>query len=377
MINCKDFYNHLLENNLSFFTGVPDSLLKDFCAYITDNASKENHIITANEGSSIAMCAGYHLATNKIGISYMQNSGLGNAINPLSSLMAPEVYSIPTLLLIGWRGEPGVKDEPQHIKKGKMTIGLLENMEIEYSVLPTNIEEMAKALKTATKYMIENKAPYAFVIKKGTFEKYSLQNNILPKEDQLPREEAIKAIVDILDTENSIYFSNTGKISRELYEYRMCTPDAKGKDFLNVGSMGHTSQIAIGAALSAQDKEVYCLDGDGSVIMHMGGLTSAGSLGVKNFKHIILNNAAHDSVGGQPTVGQEISFSEIAKGCNYKNVFVAKNKSELIPMLKKFRDCKGPALIDLYVQKGAREDLGRPTSTPIENKLQFMENFSE
>jgi len=269
MINCQRFYDTLLEKGIDFFTGVPDSLLKDFNSYIMDNAPKGKHIISANEGGAIALATGYHLATNKIGLVYMQNSGQGNAVNPLTSLADQDVYSVPMLLLIGWRGQPGEKDEPQHIKQGKVTLSLLETLGIPYEVLPDSIEDAEKSLEKAAEIAKGESRPYALVVRKGTFESYELQKKI--KTDyELNREEAIKLVTNQLDSRD-IVVSTTGKASRELFEYREELGQDHSKDFLTVGSMGHSSQIALGVALAKPDREIYCFDGDGAFIMQMGG----------------------------------------------------------------------------------------------------------
>ena len=367
MISCKDFYDKLIESKIGFFTGVPDSLLKDFCAYITDNTPKENNIIAANEGNAIAIASGYHLATGKFGMVYMQNSGLGNAINPLTSLADPEVYSIPMLLLIGWRAEPGVKDEPQHIKMGNVTLSLLEAIGIKYEILNDNFEEI---IKKAKDYMGKEKAPFAIIVKKGTFEEYKLKNK---KETnyKFHREEALKLIIPLLD-EKDIVVSTTGYTSREIFELRGDNKQGHEKDFLTVGSMGHSSSIALGIALEKPDRQVYCFDGDGALIMHMGSLSTIGSLKPKNFKHIVFNNYAHDSVGGQPTAASIIDIPAIAKSNGYSDAFSAETKDEILEKIKQIKEIDGPALLEIKVNKGARKDLGRPTRTPIENKEDFM-----
>jgi len=370
MISPKDFYNALKEEEIDFFSGVPDSLLKDICAYITDNTEKSKHIIAANEGNAIALAAGYHLATNKIGLVYMQNSGEGNAVNPLVSLADKEVYSIPMLLIIGWRGEPGKKDEPQHKKQGRITLDLLKTLEIPYKILSSNINDTQNEVKELIKEIKDKSCPGAIVIREGTFEKYSLSSKS-SNPYSLTREEALKTVIDCIG--NSIVVSTTGKLSRELFEYRETLKQTHEKDFLTVGSMGHASQIALGISLSKPDKDVYCLDGDGAAIMHMGSLAIIGSNAKNNFKHIIFNNGSHESVGGQPTAAFEINLSKIAESCGYKKVLRAKNLEELKSNLEIIKSTNGPALLEIMIKSGARADLGRPTTTPIENKQAFME----
>ena len=375
MINPKDLYDELIKSDISFFTGVPDSLLKDICGYITDNTNPEKNVIAANEGSAVSLAAGCYMATGKPGVVYMQNSGEGNAVNPLASLTDPDVYSIPLLLMIGWRGEPGKKDEPQHVKQGKITTGLLETMGIPYIVLPDSTDAMQESIKTAVETMKKNSAPYAIIIKKGTFEPYSLKNKLITNYE-LNREGAVKLIIDNLD-EKDIVVSTTGKTSREVFEYREERGDGHSRDFLTVGAMGHASQIALGIALSRPDRRVVCLDGDGAAIMHLGALAITGTSSCSNMKHIIINNGAHDSVGGQPTVGFNINFAGIATACGYKTVMQAETSKQINEKIGDFLKSEGPSLLEIRVNKGARDDLGRPTTTPIQNKESFMEFLSE
>lgn len=370
MINTKLFYELLKKNDVNFFTGVPDSLLKSICAYFTDNVPAENNIIAANEGGAIALGAGYHLATGKIPLVYMQNSGMGNAINPLLSLVDEKVYSIPILLMIGWRGQPGIKDEPQHIKQGEVTTKLLESMDIPFEVIPDDYVEATVVVEKSIRYIKENSRPLAFIVKKNLFEPYELQNKI--KTDfEMKREDAIKIIVDALN-EDDIIVSTTGKTSRELFEYREELGQRHQSDFLTVGSMGHANQIALGIAIQKPHRQVFCFDGDGAIIMHTGTMGIIGNLAPKNYKHIVFNNGAHDSVGGQPTIAHNIDFHAIAKGFNYKEVFIADDKKSLVENIIKLKNAEGPALLEVKVNKGARKDLGRPTLTPIENKNNFM-----
>jgi len=373
MVEVKEFYNELLNNDISFFTGVPDSLLKSFCAYIKDNVSSENNIVSANEGNAIGLASGYYLGTRKIGLVYMQNSGLGNAVNPLASLADKLVYSIPMLLVIGWRGEPNKKDEPQHKKQGLITTETLEMLGIRYEILDeaSNNDEMKLKVKKAYSYMKENNEPYALVIKKDTFDEYKLKNNTV-FDFEMTREEAIEIVVSNMK-ENSVAVSTTGMASRELFELREKYKENHNRDFLTVGSMGHASQIALGIALSNKDKDVYCIDGDGALLMHLGGLAIIGNAEPKNFRHILINNGAHDSVGGQETVGFKIDTLAIAKACGYKQCYSCSSKEELLNLSEKITTVEGPVLLEIKVKKGARKDLGRPTTTPIENKEAFME----
>lgn len=374
MVNTKEIYDTLFKNQVEFFTGVPDSLLKDICAYITDNTPKERHVIAANEGGAIALATGYHLASGKIPLVYMQNSGIGNAINPLLSLVDKAVYSIPMLLMIGWRGEPGVKDEPQHIKQGEVTLDLLEAMKIPYLILSDNIEDAKMNIENAVAYTKNNNSPYAFIIRKGIFESYKLLN-ANESNYSLTREGAIEIILNRINN-NDIIVSTTGMASRELFELRKKHNLSHKNDFLTVGSMGHASQIALGIAIEKPNRKVYCFDGDGSVLMHTGSMGIIGDLSPKNLKHIIFNNGAHDSVGGQPTIGFNTNFLNIAKAFNYKETYQAINQDELENKLLEFIEIEGPALLEILIQKGARKDLGRPTETPNQNKISLMNNLS-
>ena len=373
MISPKYFYDSLIANGTDFFAGVPDSLLKNFCAYITDNAPADKHIISANEGSATALATGYHFATGKIPLIYMQNSGEGNMINPLLSIVDPDVYSVPMMIVIGWRGEPGVHDEPQHIKQGKVTCDLLDAMKIPYSILGAgNCNKcLDKALAKAYEYIKANNAPYALVIKKGTFEDYTLQNNTTVEAD-MSREEAIEKIM-LSAPETAAFVSTTGMASRELYELRDKHGQGHSKDFLTVGGMGHASQIALSIAMQKKDRLIYCIDGDGASIMQMGGMATIGTRNPSNMVHIVLNNGAHDSVGGQPTVGRQIDFCGIAKACGYGNVVKASTKEELDAILKDKNTFDKLTFIEVLVRKGARKDLGRPKTTPQENKKAMME----
>lgn len=367
MISPQKFFDALRAQDVNFFTGVPDSLLKDFCAYVTDNAPKEKNIITANEGNSISLAAGHYLATGKPGLVYLQNSGLGNCVNPLTSLTDVDVYSIPLLLLIGWRGQPGVKDEPQHVKMGKITLPLLDTLHIPYEILDQGYE---KTLEKAQHHFEKHNSPFAIVVRKGTFEKYKLQKK---KETNysLSREEAIHTIVPLLD-KTDIVVSTTGKTSRELFELREKNLEGQ-RDFLTVGSMGHSSSIALGIALQKKNRTTYCFDGDGALLMHMGSLATVGELQLANFKHLVFHNFAHDSVGGQPTPTEYVDVISIAKACGYKHVATASSKEDLLQEMKKLKMADGPALLEIKVNKGSRKDLGRPTTTPEQNKQTFME----
>ena len=373
-INLKKFYDEILNNDISFFTGVPDSLLKSICGFIEENTALENHIIAANEGSAIAIGAGYYLATGKTPLIYMQNSGLGNALNPLVSLTHKDVYKIPMLIMIGWRGEPNIKDEPQHIKQGAITKDLLKLLDIPVFTISPSEPENFPNLKNAIKTINKTKSPAALLVRKNSFDNHDDKTLEINGSDLLTREDAIRILLEILP-KDALYISTTGMASRELYEIREEKNLGHFNDFLTVGSMGHSSSIALGIAQAQQSKKIICLDGDGSAIMHLGSQAVISSQNPKNLVHIILNNGAHDSVGGQPTVGRKISFSSVALGLKYKKIFVVKSKEEIKSLSKEIAFDNGPTFIEIFIKKGARANLGRPKSDPQDNKVQFMKNI--
>ena len=369
MIRPEFFIEKLRENGIDCFAGVPDSLLKNICAYITDHCDAEHNIIAANEGAAVGIAAGHYLATGKPACVYMQNSGEGNIINPLASLTDEEVYNIPVLLLIGWRGRPGVHDEPQHVKQGKVTTGLLNVMGVNYEVLSKEEDKAEKQIAKAIK-ALQNKEVFALVIEKDTFEDYKLQN-VEVNNLTMSREEAIQTVAAALGEKDCIV-STTGMISRELFEYRAGMNQGHERDFLTVGSMGHASQIALGIAMAKPDRKVWCFDGDGAAIMHMGSMAIVANKAPKNYVHVVFNNGAHDSVGGQPTVGLKIDLPAVAKAVGYKATYTVDSKDALNIILSEAKNLEGPILIEVKVKKGNRKDLGRPTTTPIQNKEALM-----
>ena len=369
MIRPEFFIEALREKGIDCFAGVPDSLLKNICAYITDHFDAAHNIIAANEGAAVGLAAGHYLATGQPACVYMQNSGEGNIINPLASLTDQEVYNIPVLLLIGWRGRPGVHDEPQHVKQGKVTTGLLNVMGVNYEVLSKEEDKAAKQIDKAAK-ALANKEVFALVIEKDTFEDYKLQN-VDVNDLTMSREEAIQTVAAALGEKDCIV-STTGMISRELFEYRAAMNQGHERDFLTVGSMGHASQIALGIALAQPERRVWCFDGDGAAIMHMGSMAIVANKAPKNYVHVVFNNGAHDSVGGQPTIGLKINLPGVAKAVGYKATYSMASKAELESILAKVNNFESPALLEIKVKKGNRKDLGRPTTTPIQNKEALM-----
>ena len=376
MINPKFFFNCLKKNNITFFSGVPDSLLKNFCSFVEASVPSSQHIIAANEGAAVSIGIGHYLATNNTPMIYMQNSGLGNSINPLISLADKKVYSIPMILLIGWRGEPGVPDEPQHVKQGSVMPDLLNVLEIPYEVITekTKTAELEEIINTLSKRAKMDHQPVAIVASKNSFSKYNL--SVLDDHSySLSREEALEIVLPYFEPRD-IVVSTTGVLSRELFELRDKYKQNHNKDFLTVGGMGHASQIALGIAIELKNRGVYCLDGDGSIIMHMGSLAISANSGARNLKHILFNNHAHDSVGGQPTIFKSINTQMLVESVGYKWIGTAKNKKQLNEYLVKLSKTDGPCFLEIKVKKGFREKLGRPTISPEKNKINFMSFLS-
>lgn len=357
--------------NCDFYTGVPDSQLKALCDYLmnTYGIDEKHHIIAANEGNCTALAAGYHLATGKVPVIYMQNSGEGNIINPVASLLNDKVYAIPAIFVIGWRGQPDIHDEPQHIYQGEITCKLLDLMDIENFTIgkDTSIDEIEEIMKSYEKLLKQGKQ-VAFVIKKGALtydEKVEYRND-----NEMLREKIIELIVNVSGEDPII--STTGKTSRELFEIREKNNQSHKYDFLTVGSMGHTSSIALGVAVNKPDEKIWCIDGDGSLLMHMGALPVAGNMNPNNLIHIVINNEAHETVGGMPTVANNIDLVSIAKSCGYSYAASVDNFKDLADELEKVKSLNKLSFIEIKSAIGAREDLGRPTTTAIENKENFM-----
>lgn len=367
-IEPKAFYDLLGENDIDLFAGVPDSLLADLCAYIEATAPAEKNIITANEGNAVALASGYHIATGSFAAVYLQNSGLGNTVNPLLSLADPEVYSIPMLLIIGWRGEPGVKDEPQHVAQGRLTNPLLETMGIDYAVLDP--ESWQDQVRWAVEQLRTANRPVALVVRKGAFGKFAAQERAT--ELTLSREQALETIIENIDPADFIV-STTGKTSREVFEIRERRGEGHAHDFLTVGGMGHASSIAMGMALGT-DHRVYTIDGDGAFLMHMGAVAITAQQARDNFRYVLINNGAHESVGGQPTVGFSIDIPAILLGAGFESVEVVRTLEELPDAVRRHADAPRAALV-IEVAQGSRADLGRPTTTPRQNKLDMMQEF--
>ena len=355
-----------------FFTGVPDSQLKALCNYLmsTYGVDGKHHIIAANEGNCTAIAAGYHLATGKVPVVYMQNSGQGNIINPVASLLNGDVYGMPCIFVIGWRGEPGVHDEPQHIFQGKVTVKLMEDMDIPVCILSkdTTEEELAAQMEVFQALLAEGKQ-VCFVVRKGALAfdgkvKYANDNTML-------REDIVRHIAAAAGEDPIV--STTGKASRELFEIREANGQSHCYDFLTVGSMGHSSSIALGIALQQPQRKVWIIDGDGAVLMHMGSMAVLASQNPGNIVHIVINNGAHETVGGQPTAMANVDVVAVAKGCGYPNAVSVDSFEALDAALAEARAKNELTLIEVKCAIGARDDLGRPTTTAQENKQAFME----
>ena len=354
-----------------FYTGVPDSQLKALCNYLMDRygINPKHHVIAANEGNCTALAAGYHLATGKIPVVYMQNSGEGNIINPVASLLNDKVYAIPVIFIVGWRGEPGIHDEPQHIYQGEVTVKLLEDLDIATFIIGTDTtEDELKAKMEEFRQFLAAGKDVAFVIRKGALTdapKVEYKN-----ENTMVREEIIQHIVKASGEDPIV--STTGKASRELFETRVANGQSHKYDFLTVGSMGHSSSIALGVAINKPDTKVWCVDGDGAVLMHMGSMAVLGSNKPKNMIHVVINNGAHETVGGMPTVAGSIDLVKIALACGYSNAVCVDTFEDLDRELENAKNRNELSLIEAKCSIGARDDLGRPTTTAIENKQNFM-----
>lgn len=354
-----------------FYTGVPDSQLKALCQYLIRIYGEDprHHIIGANEGNCTAIAAGYHLATGKVPVVYMQNSGEGNAINPMASLLHEQVYGIPMILIIGWRGEPGIHDEPQHIYQGKVTEKLLDVMGIKSCIIgkETTEEELCGTMNKF-KELLDSGKSVAFIVRKGTLS--DDEDLVFQNDYGMTREEIISCVVQI--SEGDPMITTTGKASRELFEIREKTGQGHQYDFLTVGSMGHSSSIALGIALQKPNRKVWCIDGDGAAIMHMGAMAVIAQAAPRNLVHLVVNNGAHESVGGMPTAAGSIDLSRIAQECGYPHVYCVKDRKGLEDVLVEVKGKNGLCFVEAKAAIGAREDLGRPTKAPVENKKAFM-----
>ena len=369
MICPHDFIKALAKNNITRFAGVPDSLLKELCHAFDSDCSPDRHVITANEGNAIGLAIGHHIATGEFAAVYMQNSGLGNAVNPLVSLAAPEIYEVGMLLLIGWRGEPGVKDEPQHALQGRITKQLLEVIGIPYHVIDPD-RSADEQISSFFGRVSLKRGPAALLIRKGTFSKASRAPAAGIISGML-REDFLKHLL-ANTSESDLLVATTGKTSRELFELREARSEPH-RDFLVVGGMGHASSIALGMAVARTERRVWCLDGDGAMLMHMGALPIiAGKCSPANLIYVLLNNGVHESVGGQQTAAGKIDMQKLAAACGFSKYLQISDRESCLRVLEQTKYDEGPMFIEAVLLPGSREDLGRPTISPIENKLELM-----
>ena len=378
MIEAGAFLEALQLAGVQFFTGVPDSLLKELCACFSDRLPEQKHVIAANEGGATGLAMGHYLATGSPAMVYMQNSGLGNVVNPIASLADPQIYGIPMLLVIGWRGEmqpdgKQIHDEPQHVKQGQITLAQLEMMGIPFEIFQTDLSCALTQTRRLLSLAKRRSGPVALVVRKQSFAPYKPKSASKPgiaNEATLPsREDMLSNIVRLLADDVAVV-ATTGMASRELFEFRHAQNSGHARDFLTVGGMGHASQIACGIALAQPDRQVVCLDGDGALLMHMGSLTLSAQQ--RNLVHIVFNNGAHDSVGGQPTVAAQLNLSSIAKAAGYQWVIRVSSNSQLSEALQYALRLGQSCFIEVLCRRGARADLGRPTRTPAQNKQDFM-----
>ncbi len=371
MPSAEAAFRALADAGITFWAGVPDSLLKPLCAYVADHVPDDRHVIAANEGGAVALATGHYLATGSPGGVYLQNSGLGNAMNPLISLADPAVYGIPMVLVVGWRGEPGRPDEPQHLRQGAATLPMLDAIGVPYSIAPPDDAAFETMVTDSVERATTEGRPVAVVIPKGVITNYAPQRADAP-DLALSREAAVEIIADTIEDDAAI-IATTGKTSRELYEHRMGSGSSTKRDFLMVGSMGHASQIALGLALSDPSRPVWVLDGDGAVIMHMGSLSVIGEHAPANLKHVVLNNHVHDSVGGQPTPSERTDFADLALAAGYRAAETVSDEDGLAAVVARVAHTTGPAMVQVLIRPGARSDLGRPETSPQENRDALMQ----
>lgn len=375
MVNQEILFTSLEDQGIDFFTGVPDSLLNDFCLYLCHHYDNDRHIMAANEGNAIAIAAGHYLATGMIPVVYMQNSGIGNATNPLLSLAHESVYGIPMLLVIGWRGDPAIKDHAQHKKQGELTPVLMKDMDIPYEILD-NDETVIEKFMWAQAKAKEISSPVALIAKKGILTQKE-KHQEYPESTLMNREEAISAVIDIFGS-NAIYLATTGRATRELHEQLKLHGIAAGHEFLNVGSMGHVSSVALGMAMAQPDKKIVVFDGDAAAVMHMGSLATTGRYQPKNLIHIVLNNGVNESVGGQPSAGYVVDLTSVAKACGYITSSINIEKSsELKTMIEILSVADKPAFIDVHVRQGIRKDIPKLDIDHQEQIIQLMKTLKE
>lgn len=376
MIDQRKFYECLRKAGVEFITGVPDSFLNDFCLSAEAELTRERHVIAANEGNAIALAVGHYLATGHVPLIYMQNSGIGNGVNPLLSLANKEVYGIPMVLLIGWRGEPGSGDHAQHDKQGRIMPDLLADMDIPFKVIDNDEQKAFETAEWAVQTAREQGSPIALLVKKGALAKAE-KKKFVPEDSayNMSREEAMACVIECAP-DDALFVATTGRATRELYALRELSGAGHDRDFLNVGAMGHALSIANGLALGVKDRKVICFDGDAALIMHMGSITTAGVVGSKNLLHVVLNNGVHESVGGQFSAGFKVNFTAIAENAGYQTVGRAvETAEELQNAVRRLLDGEGPSFIDMRIRKGIRSGLPPLKIVPQELKAPLMANI--
>jgi phosphonopyruvate decarboxylase len=367
MLSPQNYLNHLQKNHhISFFTGVPDSLLKDFCQIVQEQA--KNHYICANEGNAVAMGVGYHLATGEIPFIYMQNSGFSNALNPILSIASQLIYQIPMLIMIGWRGEPGVKDEPQHLHQGEVMLANLESHKLDFTILPSDEKSACEITSTIIADLKNNPRPYILLVTKNTFNSYET-TQLSQNDYQLNRPDLIEKL--IIRFSDNKFFASTGYIGRELFAAREKFQSSHSNDFLSIGAMGHVNQMAYAYCLSTKNKTII-LDGDGACLMHMGGMSSIQHFNHLPLIHLVFNNACHLSVGGQPTVANKIDFAAIAKSFGYQQSFTIKTDQEFEELLAHIQTSTNSIFANIMVSKSFDAKIMRPNLTPLQMKNLFM-----
>jgi phosphonopyruvate decarboxylase len=371
MIDPARFIDHLRGYGVSLYTGVPDSLLKQLNAYIMAELPREQHVIAANEGAAVAIAMGHYLRTGSPAMVYLQNSGIGNTINPLLSLADPDVYGIPMVIVVGWRGQPGVKDEPQHVKQGRVMEALLDAQGLPWAVLPRDPAAAEATMSEAVKTAVDASTPYVILVEKGTFADVAAPPPA-PHAEALPsREKALVEIAGAVGPE-AVIVSTTGMLSRELFEYRERESLPAERDFLTVGGMGHACSIALGIAMREPEREVWCFDGDGAFLMHLGSLAVIADHAPASYFHVVFNNGVHDSVGGQPTSIGVVDVAATATALGYRYTSSTSDLGSIKEAVARLRAAGGPALLELKVRPGNRPGIGRPTRTPAESKRAFM-----
>jgi phosphonopyruvate decarboxylase len=371
VIDPKSLIDALDEIGVDFASGVPDSLMEPLCTYLATRPG-DRHVLAANEGAAVGVAIGHYLSTGEPALVYLQNAGIGNAINPLVSLADPDVYGIPMLLLVGWRGQPGVPDEPQHVTQGRLMKPILDGIEVPHTTLPRDLDDAISCLTAAVDEAKRDSSPYVVLVEKGTFAPY--QGDVPASADDeglSSRENALVALLDATGDEGVIV-ATTGMLGRELYEHREQSGSYADRDFLAVGGMGHCCSIALGIALRNPHREVWCLDGDGSVLMHLGSLAVVADQAPENLYHVVFNNGVHDSVGGQATAMRSVDLPATALALGYRHAVSVSDVSTLGEVVAEMRARRGPALVDLRVRPGNREGIGRPERSPAQARAAFM-----